>query len=106
MDQLALSIGGTPIPAPIGIPSGGLSIKGEEILSTTINLFLIVAVVLAVVFLLLGGIRWITSAGDQKGIESARKQITYAIVGLIIVVAAFLIVNLIGEFLNTTKLIR
>lgn len=106
MNKLALTIGGTPIQAPIGIPTGGLNPKGEEILSTTINLFLIVAVVLAVVFLLLGGIRWITSAGDQKAIEAARKQITYAIVGLIIVIAAFLIVNLIGGFLNTTKLIR
>lgn len=96
MEKLALTIDGTKIPAPQGVPAGGLFTKGEDILKASVNLLFIVAAVLAIIFLILGGIRWITSGGDPKGVEAARKQITYAIIGLIIVFLAFLIVNTIG----------
>lgn len=72
----------------------------STILTASINLLFVIAAILTVIFLILGGIRWITSAGDPKGVEVARKQITYAIVGLVIVVLAFFIVGLVGQFFN------
>ena len=87
------------INAPGGIPSSGLA-TGENILTALVNLIFILAFVLGIIFLVLGGIRWITSAGDPKGIEAARKQITYAIIGMIIVVLAYFIINTVGNFLG------
>lgn len=39
--------------------------------------------------LLVGGMQWIASGGDPKALESARGRIMHALVGLLIVVAAF-----------------
>ena len=51
-----------------------------------------VAGLAAFIFLIIGGIQYITAGGDPKAAASARDRITGAIVGLIIVVAAFAIV--------------
>lgn len=104
MDTLALSIGGTSIPVPGGVPTGGISML-ETILRASLGLVFLVAAVLAVIFLILGGIRWTTSGGDAKGIEAARKQITYAIIGLIVTLIAFAIVVIVGGLFNT-QLVR
>lgn len=99
MDKLALAIGNEAIPVPGGVPTGGLSML-ETIIRTSLVLLFIIAIVLALIFLILGGVRWITSGGDPKGVESARKQLTYAIIGLIIVFLGFFIVNLVSGFFN------
>jgi hypothetical protein len=44
----------------------------------------------------MGGIKWITSDGDEKSVEGARSQITNALIGLAIVFAAWAILRLIG----------
>jgi hypothetical protein len=61
-----------------------------------INFFLIVALLVAFFWLVLGGIRWITSGGDKNNVQVAREQVTQAIIGLVIVLAAWLILNVIG----------
>lgn len=48
------------------------------------------------VLLLVGGFKYITSGGDPKAIEGAQKTITYAIIGLIVILLSFLILVLIG----------
>lgn len=99
MNDLALSIGGVQIQPPIGVPVGGSSMLAT-ILAGLLNLLFILAGVLAVIFLILAGIRWITSGGDAKAIEAARKQITYAIIGLAVSLLAFFIVNVLGTLLG------
>ncbi|MBI3385909.1 hypothetical protein HY031_02365, partial [Candidatus Gottesmanbacteria bacterium] len=47
-------------------------------------------------------IKWITSGGDKAGMEEARNKITHAIVGLIIVGAAWAIMTLVQNFLGVT----
>lgn len=82
------------------VPMGGIDPVGNNLLTAIINLFLIIVMALAVIYLVLGGIRWITSGGDPKGIEAARKQITFAVIGVVIVVLAYFIVNFVGDFLG------
>lgn len=60
----------------------------------------IIGVVVAVIFLIYGGIKWILSGGDKTAVESARNHIIAAIVGLIIVVGAFFIIGLIFQLLG------
>lgn len=46
------------------------------------------------VMLLVGGFKYITSGGDPKGVEGAQKTITYAIIGLVVLLLAYLMLVL------------
>lgn len=71
-----------------------------QLISALVGTLLIIAALLAFIYLILGGISWITSGGDKAGMESARNKITHAIVGLIIVGAAWAIMVLVQQFLG------
>ena len=70
----------------------------SDIVGAVIGLIFIVAVVVALFFLLWGAVRWIFSGGDKAAIEGARGQIVAAIVGLIILFLVFLIINVVLAF--------
>ncbi|SRR3989344_5112306 len=69
-----------------------------SLLGGFVNLILIVAAVIFFFILVIGGIRWITSGGDKANTETARNQITAALVGLVIVFAAWAIIKLLETF--------
>lgn len=73
-----------------------------QLISALVGTLLIIAALLAFFFLILGGIQWITSGGDKAGMEAARNKITHAIVGLIIVGAAWAIMLLVQNFLGVS----
>jgi len=75
---------------------GELTIGG--IVAAAIRLILIVAALVAFIFLIIGGIRWITSGGDKEGTAKAQSTITAALIGLVIVFAAWAIIRLIEVF--------
>lgn len=52
---------------------------------------------LAVGFIVFGAIRYITSAGNEKMVEEAKKMILYAIIGFVIAILAVVIVQLVGS---------
>ena len=95
MNYLSLKINGQEATAPQGIPTGGLK-ENELLIQNVLGLLIFGAVLLALVFLILGGISWITSGGDKAKIQAARNRLLYAIIGLVIVFLSFLIVNLVG----------
>jgi hypothetical protein len=66
------------------------------IVSGAISLVLLVVALIFFFTLILGGLKWVMSEGDQKAVEAARNQITNALIGLAIVFAAFAIMKLIG----------
>lgn len=61
-----------------------------------ISAALVFAGVVALFFIILSGIKMITSGGDQKQLEGARKTLTWAIVGLVIIFLSFFIINVIA----------
>lgn len=71
-----------------------------QLISAVVGTLLIIAALLAFFYLILGGIQWITAGGDKTGMEAARNKITHAIVGLIIVGAAWAIMLLVQNFLG------
>ena len=82
------------------VPSQSLG-KVDDIISVVRNIIrfiLIVAFVLAFLFLIVGGIRWITAGGDEKGVAGARGMITGALIGLVIVLVAFALIRLVETF--------
>lgn len=50
---------------------------------------------IAVLMVVLGGLRYITAQGDPSGVAQAKKTIIYAIVGLIVTIAAYAIIKLV-----------
>lgn len=79
---------------------GPQGIKLEQVPQFIITLLFVVGIVIAVAFLIYGGIKWILSGGDKTAVEAARNHIIAAIVGLIIVVAAFFIINIVFTLLT------
>lgn len=68
--------------------------------SGIISIIIIIAFLAAFMFLLIGGFQWITSGGDETNLTNARNRIMHALIGLILVVAAWAIMALIGKFLG------
>ncbi|MEO8065893.1 MAG: pilin [Candidatus Doudnabacteria bacterium] len=64
-----------------------------------INIALGVAGLVAVLFLLIGGFRYITSAGNEETAEQARKIIVNAIIGVVVIILSFVIVRVISNAL-------
>ncbi len=71
-----------------------------ELLSNTLILLFFFAAILSFVFIVIGGIQWITAGGDKIAAQSARDRITAAVVGLLIVVSAFALTLIITTVLG------
>ncbi len=69
--------------------------KAGGIIGTVLTFLLIAAVIIALFYLVYGGIRWITSGGDKGKVDEARKHIVAAIVGLIVAFVAYFIVQIV-----------
>lgn len=65
-----------------------------------IHLLLLVSGSLAVLFLIIGGYFYITSAGNEEQSIKGRKTITNAIIGLVIIILSYTIVNVIQNTLT------
>lgn len=74
------------------------SSKIGQVISTVVAIILIAATIVALFFLIWGGIRWITSGGDKAKVESARNTIIASIIGLVIAFLAFFILTIILGF--------
>lgn len=57
------------------------------------NVILYIVGIIAVIMLIVGGIRYVLSGGDAKKVTDAKNTILYAIIGLVICFLAFAIVN-------------
>ncbi|MDO4986946.1 MAG: hypothetical protein Q4E46_01330 [Candidatus Saccharibacteria bacterium] len=67
--------------------------RAEESALAIINTVLGVVAVVAVVFIIVGGVQYITSSGDTGKAMKAKNTIMYAVIGLVIALLAFAIVN-------------
>lgn len=97
----ALLASTTPVFAQnLGVPKPpGFQIEDiGKLISNAAGVALIIAAILVFVFLIWGGIQWITSGGDKGKTEEARNRITAALVGLAIVAAAWAVVQLVSTF--------
>lgn len=81
--------------------AGGLT----NIISSVIGVMTVAAAIWFFFQLLVGGLNWLTSGGDKKNLGEARDRITNAFIGLIIVVAAWAIVAVVGQFLGFTDIL-
>lgn len=80
--------------------------KLGPLISQLITFAFVIAIVIALAFLIWGGIKWITSGGDKTGVEEARNHVIAAVVGLIIVFLSYFILNLVVFFFTGNSLFQ
>lgn len=79
------------------LPDEGTDIR--QTIVKVLNAVLNFLALIAVIFIIIGGIRLIVSQGDDEAKDKAKKTILYAIVGLIIVLIARILVGLVTVYL-------
>lgn len=89
----------TPLLTP---PVGSIStnVAAQSIPQLVITILFFVATFLATAYLMYGGIKWITSGGDKAGVESAKKHIMSAIIGIVVVAGTFFMLNILFNVLG------
>lgn len=65
----------------------------EYFLPNLITALIAFAGITAVVFIILGGIKFITSGGDELKVSQAKSTVTFAIIGLVVVVLSYAIIR-------------
>ena len=74
----------------------GKSIDGDKgLIKTVVNVLLWAVGILSVIMIIFSGFRYITSAGDASKTKSARSTLIYSVVGLIVAIMAWAIVNMV-----------
>uniref|UniRef100_A0A7C4TP56 Uncharacterized protein n=1 Tax=candidate division WWE3 bacterium TaxID=2053526 RepID=A0A7C4TP56_UNCKA len=71
-----------------------------DVFALAINIVLGIGIALTIIYLILGGIQYITSKGDQKAAQEARTSLTNAVIGFIVVIGAFTIRTIVVSFLE------
>lgn len=76
-----------------GAGSGNLNVGIKSVINTL--LFILGAI--AVIMIVIGGIKYTTSNGDASNIKSAKDTILYSVIGLVVALLAFAIVNFVVD---------
>ena|SRR3989344_3560637 len=64
----------------------------STLLTFAIRAFFVVAGLMALLYLLLGALSWVTSGGNKENVDKARDKITNAVIGVIMIVAVLAVV--------------
>lgn len=87
------TFGVTADPGDLGLPT--LFLSGDAV-QDALNLTFTVVGAMAVLFIIIGGIRYIISAGDSTQIQKAKNTILYAVIGLGLALFSLVIVNFVA----------
>lgn len=74
--------------------------SGQDLVDNLLKIVMIIGVLLVFVYLVLGGIEYITSGGEKGKTEAARNKITAAVVGLIILASSYAILTIAVKFIT------
>ena len=80
-------------PGQCNVATTDATTKINNIIHTIVNLLSAIVGVVAVIMIIVGGFRYITSGGNDTSVTSAKNTILYAIIGLVVVALAQLIVR-------------
>ncbi len=85
-------------------PGKGFATSFGGLVNGLVSFVMVIAAVMVFLYLIWGGIEWITSGGDKGKTEAARNKITSAVIGLIVVAASYAIMTLALNFLGFSNL--
>jgi hypothetical protein len=111
--NLAFIILPTPVNADFILsqpPNGGIPGSGpnatplQSIISNIITLLYTIGGIGVLVMFIWGTIEWIISGGAKDKIDAARKRITNAVIGLVLMALAFFIIRVVGQIVGFNPL--
>jgi len=88
------------ITPPTGVPT-----QIEPIIGAIIRLIVAFGFLAALILLLIGGIGWILSGGEEKAVAKAKGRVTAALIGLILVLSVIAIFQLLSRFFGIDLLV-
>lgn len=72
----------------------------ESTFRTITNTIIFIVGAIAVLMLIVGGLRYVISAGDREAVEGAKNTILYAVIGIVVAILAFAIVDFVLDRLG------
>ena len=103
------------VPQPWASPRCVELIKGVEVakiqglecvFANVVSIAVTLAGLAVFLMLIVGGFKYLTSGGDPKATESAQKTMTYAVIGLVVIIAAYLILRFLAVFTGIPDLLK
>lgn len=83
-----------------GTGAGNTSGDVTTVIKNVINILLFLIGMVAVIFIVIAGFRFVTSNGDTNTVSQAKNTIIYAVLGIVVAVMAYAIVNFILDNLT------
>ncbi len=75
------------------------TISAEQVVQNALNIMYMLMGIIAVIVIIVAGIMYSTSGGDSGRVSKAKNMILYAVIGIVVIIAAFAITNfVIGAF--------
>lgn len=68
------------------------------VVGSVITFAFIIAIIIALAYLVYGGIKWILSEGDKGKVEESRNHVIAAVIGLVVVFMSYFILNIVLGF--------
>ena len=87
----------------INVAHAGIITDAPSVASIGMNaLFFLLSVagILAIIFLVIAGLKYFLAMGDQKEMQSAKKSAQGALTGIVLAMGGLILINLLGKFLN------
>lgn len=83
----------TETPGQCNVAATDATTRINEIVHTIVNLLSAIVGIVAVIMIIVGGFRYITSGGNDTSVTAAKNTILYAVIGLVIVALAQVLVR-------------
>ena len=99
--NLDADLGGTNNETGCGAEDESAGTKVNEIIELVINIFSLIVGIVAVIMIIIGGLKYITSGGDSGNVTGAKNTILYAVIGLVVVALAQFIVRFVLSKVTT-----
>lgn len=92
---------------PLGLEGGeNAGSVFNKVLSGTIGIMTAIAFIWLVFSLLVGAYAIMTAGGDKQALESAKKKITTALIGIVVIIAAIFIIDLFGFLIGIPDILN
>lgn len=72
----------------------------DIIFSTLLGFLTIVGGLAFLIYFIIGALNWVMAGGDQKKVDTAKSYMTNGAIGMIIIVASYAIISIVGKVLG------
>lgn len=84
-----------------GVTEGTTALSSIELfISNMVGVLTTVASIFFIIYFVMGAFKWVTAGGDSGKVQKARDQMIQSVLGLVLIVAAYAIIGVIGSIIG------